>query len=172
MNRDDLVHIRECDAHRPGNLADARRRWLVDPDALGSLDRYRRRAIHDIYVSGLRICLRRICEAQCDSAFLFCRTSFGYARTSEPEMIRALSALEFEALALSLCGSIVDKTRYDIDSGWLDIFSLDQPHIIFSVDGAMGGTSGYVPPHFARTEVSGDADYCDVMFAVRDIWVE
>ena len=169
MNSNDSIAMKENEVIPSSGIAGIKRRWLVEPSAVGSLDRFQRRAIRDIYVSTLHLCLRRIREARSRHKFMLCRVSPAYVNSSEPEAISVISALEYKSLALMLSGRIADKIRYDVAGGWLDVYAREKARMIFGIDGVTAGAEGYRPPGFARAEITGNADFCDVMFAVSDI---
>lgn len=140
-------------------LLEIERRWLVDLEAVGSLEGVPYWEIDDLYIEGTRMRLRRM-AADSEVIYKLCKKYGKQSDLSQPITNLYLTESEYNALS-GLPGIRVRKRRYRVAEGGLDTFPDSSPRTVLyeaefpDVDSAMI----YVPPPFVTREITGDASY-------------
>jgi len=137
------------------SLLEIERRWLVNTSQVGPLDQLPARRIEDLYISGTRLRLRKM-ESPDGSVVYKLAKKYG-ARDGCSEPITNLYLTSDEHGLLSrLTGSRVEKTRYSILGGALDVYTF--PHsglAIFEHEfPTEEAARTYLPPPFVTEEVT------------------
>lgn len=135
------------------------RRWLVELGDIGSLDGLPCREIDDLYLDATRLRLRRVVGPAGECVWKLCKKYGKISPLAEPITNLYLSETEYQALA-QLPGRRVSKRRYSLDGGALDLYAGPRPWALFEHEFASEAeASRYVPPAYARREVTGDPAY-------------
>ena len=138
-------------------MLEIERRWLVDLALVGDLSSVPYRIVEDLYVTGTRLRLRKITDANGVVQFKFGKKYGKRSRLVEPITSLFLTEAEYGQLS-SLPGLVSSKRRYSIASGSLDIHPPPVSGVaIFEMEfESETSASSYQPPRFATTEVTGD----------------
>lgn len=140
------------------------RRWLADLPAAGPLDGLPCHTIDDLYLTGTRLRLRRMEDAEGGAIYKFCKK---YGGEGCSEAITNLYLTEAEHQALSgLPGQRVRKRRYAVAGGALDVYGGVPQLAIFEIEFATEAEAAdYQPPVFARVEITRDPAYSGAALA-------
>ena len=145
------------------SLPEIERRWLVDRDAVSSLEGLPSRRIDDRYLHGTRLRLRKMTAADGAIDYKLCKKYGKSSHLTEPITNLYLTASEHDALATLPAASLF-KTRYTIAGGSLDLF--DDGLAIFEKEFASEvEASAYTPPPFVLHEITGDPAYSGAALA-------
>ncbi|MCA9836529.1 MAG: hypothetical protein KC422_06435 [Trueperaceae bacterium] len=141
------------------------RRWLVDLAELGELDKSRARFIRDKYLRHSHMRLRSINLGN-ETVYKLGKKYGHTDALSQPVTSIYLSAEEF-AVFDGLEGGIVEKWRYPIAEGSLDIYQRAGKRVgIYELEfDTVAAAQNYAPPAFVREELTGKANYRGVDFA-------
>lgn len=143
------------------------RRWLVAGSSCPALDERSRRLIEDLYVSDTRLRLRKITYQDGRVEFKLCKKYGRTDKLSEPITNLYLTEDEYLVLRGQLIGTSVEKCRYDVESGSLDVYSgATESVMVFSVEfDSTEAAERYAPPYFVSVEVSSDPHYSGATLA-------
>lgn len=148
-------------------LLEFERRWLVDLTAVGCLEAYPYRDIDDLYISGTRVRLRKITEPDAPSIFKLGKKYGKQTSISEPITNLYLSELEY-LLFVYFPGYRIQKRRYSIQGGALDVYSEPVQAAIFEVEFADEETAeAYKPPSFVSREITDDPSFTGISLAEK-----
>lgn len=147
-------------------LLEIERRWNVHLDRVGPLEQFPAQEIEDLYVEGTRLRLRRMTQADGGAVYKFCK-KYGTAGTiAEPITNLYLKTIEWEVLR-HLPGKVVRKRRYALREGALDVYDLSGT-AIFSVEfKSEADAEAYLPPEFAKEEVTLNPAYSGSALAAQ-----
>jgi CYTH domain-containing protein len=144
------------------------RRWLADLEAVGALAGRPYREIHDLYVAGTRLRLRKISGPAGEVSFKLGK-KYGKSRLfSEPITNVYLTEREYQAMS-SLPGVRTRKRRYALAGGSLDVYLEPLGGIaIFEIElGDEASAHAYGPPSFTRREITHDPAFTGAALASR-----
>ncbi|HET8697664.1 MAG TPA: hypothetical protein VFO94_09275 [Gammaproteobacteria bacterium] len=144
------------------------RRWLADLGAVGALEGRPYREVHDLYIAGTRLRLRKISGPAGEAAFKLGKKYGKRGAFFEPVTNLYLSEREYQALS-SLPGARIHKRRYALSGGSLDVYlgPLDGLAIFEIELGDEGSAQAYQPPGFVLREITHDADFTGAALASR-----
>ncbi len=133
------------------------RRWLVDKAKLPSLE-LPCKHIEDSYLTNTRLRLRAVTDGP-DAVYKLCK-KYGKRGVTEAVANVYLSKREFELLN-GLAGSKLEKRRYALPEGALDVFGGRlEGLVIFEVEfGSEREALSFTPPDFVTLEVTGFPEY-------------
>ncbi len=150
------------------SIAEIERRWLVDPSTVGDLSGVPYRVYEDLYLTELRLRLRKIVEPGGNVLYKLGKKYGKRSRLSEPVTTLYLDEREYHRLS-SLEGSFSCKRRYSVAGGSLDVY--EQPAVGFLIFerefDSEEAAEGFVPPLFAGREVTGEPEYTGFRIANR-----
>ena len=148
------------------SLVEIERRWLVEVSAIDNLDHRPYREIHDLYISGSRLRLRRVAGPATEVIFKLGK-KYG-KRTSLSEPITNLYLTESEYRSFSgLPGTHTRKRRYALADGTLDIYLEPNSGLaVFEVEfDDERAAEAYRPPLFVTREITGDSEFSGISLA-------
>lgn len=149
------------------SLVEIERRWLVHPPHAAALAGLPCRVIEDTYLEGTRLRLRRIREPD---GTAICKLGKKYGRrdaASEPVTNIYLSPEEYRVFSV-LPGVRIDKRRYAIAGGAIDVYPSPRSLAVFEIEFASAQeAANYVPPDFAGEEITGVDEYSGAALAAR-----
>lgn len=144
------------------SLPEIERRWLVEIDLemAKSLYGVPFTRIEDIYFPETRLRLRKMTASDGAVQYKLCKKYGKQTPLSEPITNLYLSEGEYALLA-ALPGKRIQKRRYKIEGGSLDVFELpaDAPAIFEKEFPSEAEASAYTPPVFVGKEVTADSAY-------------
>lgn len=146
------------------SIAEIERKWLVEPDALPSLEGQPYREIEDLYIAGTQLRLRRMESTDGQVVFKLCKKYGKTTALSEPITNLYLSEAEYRLLS-GLAGNTVRKRRYSVAGGALDVY---EGGVIttFEVEfGSEAEAQRYVPPALVGREVTNLEAYSGAALA-------
>lgn len=153
-------------------VAEIERRWLVDLEAVGSLEAVPFREIEDHYFPETGLRLRKVSAGGGDeTVFKLCKKYGKSSPLSEAITNLYLTEAEHTLLCRGLAGLPVRKRRYAVAGGALDVY--EQPFVwaIFERDFTSEAEAlAYYPPGFVRREVSGDRAFSGAAIAAAAAW--
>jgi GNAT superfamily N-acetyltransferase len=149
-------------------LLELERRWLVDVAALGDITALPYREIHDLYIAGTRLRLRKIRGPGAEVTLKLGKKYGKSGPFSEPITSVYLTETEYQAMA-RLPGVRARKRRYALGGGSLDLYLEPLDGIaIFEIDFRdEAAARAYEPPSFAVCEITHDAAFTGAALASR-----
>ena len=147
-------------------ITEVERRWLVNLDAVGSLEALSFREIEDQYIPGTGLRLRKMHGPSGKAVFKFCKKYGKVSALAEPTTNLYLTEVEYGLLA-RLAGHRVRKRRYSIAGGSLDVYSQSGPAVFEAEFNSEAEAEGYKPPSFVGEEITNNATYSGAALASR-----
>lgn len=148
------------------SIAEVERKWLVESAALGSLEGKPYFEIEDLYIAGTLLRIRKMERAGSPAVFKLCKKYGKASALSEPVTNLYLSENEYRLLVSQLGGNALRKRRYSVAGGALDIYPDSRLGAIFEIEfQSEAEAERYVPPPFARQEVTGNEAYSGAALA-------
>jgi hypothetical protein len=148
-------------------IAEVERRWLVDLAAVGSLEGLPYREVEDLYIADTHLRLRKMKNDQGQVVLKLCKKYGKSSGLSEPITNLYLSQAEYALLA-QLHGKAVCKRRYPFHGGALDVYLTPSTFAVFEVEfPSESEAAWYIPPTFAREEVTNNPLYSGAALASR-----
>ena len=148
------------------------RRWRVTQTKLPRLESLPCKRIEDKYLTGTRLRLRKVTAKVTDgpdTVYKLCK-KYGKTHLSEAIVNVYLTQSEYDVLN-ALPGSCLEKLRYVLESGALDVFGASLSGLmLFELEFATEQKAfSYTPPDFAACEVTGVLEYEGASLAERGL---
>ena len=149
------------------SLPEIERRWLVDLEAIGSLEGVGFTVIEDTYFPETRLRLRKMTAFDGICQYKLCKKYGKQSELTEPITNLYLTEGEYTLLA-KLPGKRIRKCRYKLATGSLDIFEIpaDAPAVFEKEFPSEEDAMAYTPPAFVLTEVTPDSEHTCANLAV------
>lgn len=148
------------------SINEIERRWLVSKSALADLLHTQPVRITDKYLDAGRLRLRKIESDTATTVFKLCKKYGNREGACEAITNLYLDVTEYGMLN-SLPGSIIEKLRYRVDGGSIDVFK-DNAELpaIFEIEFAdTSQAAAYSPPEYVEREVTGVQEYSGAYLA-------
>jgi len=141
------------------------RRWLLNFERLPEFPDEQATHIKDKYLKDSLIRLRVMTAAE-RVVYKLCKKYPAVKGVFQPVTNIYLTATEF-ALFNELDGKVVEKLRYPLAEGSLDVYTqAKQKHYIYEVEfESIAAANAYVAPEFALEEITGQAKFRGIDFA-------
>ncbi|WP_145094553.1 CYTH domain-containing protein [Anatilimnocola aggregata] len=152
------------------SLLEIERRWLVNRQAIGSLDPSTARCIEDLYIAGSQLRLRKMTSADGNIIYKLGKKYGATDSSGEPVTNLYLTAAE-HAIFDSLPGDRASKVRYLISDGALDVYEF--PRTGFTVferefNNELAALR-YLPPSFVVEEITQQPEYSGAALAAVEL---
>ena len=148
------------------SLLEIERRWLVDLKEAENLDQCRVRHIEDRYINGTRLRLRIVEEEGKGAEYKLCKKYGRVSDLAEPITNLYLTEEEYKTFVL-LPAATVDKLRYALAEGSIDIYEPEGIAVYEVEFDTMEQAQLYVPPPFALQEVTSLEGYSGYSLAIE-----
>lgn len=149
------------------SLMEIERRWLVPAPYPAELAALPYRTIEDTYLDGTLLRLRSVREPGGAVTYKLGKKYDRRGTCSQPITNIYLSPEEYRVFS-ALPGARVEKRRYTVGTGAIDIYPSPFPLAVFEIEFASEqAASDYLPPDFVAAEITGQEAYSGAAIAAR-----
>lgn len=149
------------------SLMEIERRWLVPAPCPVELASRPYRIIEDTYLDGTLLRLRCVREPGGAAIYKLGKKYGPHGASSQPITNIYLSPEEYRVFS-ALPGARVEKRRYAVENGAIDIYPAPLSLSVFEIEFPSGqAAADYVPPAFVAEEITGQEAYSGAALAIR-----